>query len=176
ENEWDSIHDGPIGKDDESCLAAVSDDGKRLYVSGWDTHTDGAGQERADTVTIAYDALTGGEQWQVRFDGDPQLLDYPRAIGVVGDRVVITGSSIEPFVGGQDIQTVVYRDNREGAAAEELWRARYDGGEGDQPLFPCLSRQVPVWFGLMGSFGVCEELVAVGATRYLPGTYHAVGS
>jgi hypothetical protein len=175
EREWITHHDGPAHATDEAWLAAVSEDGERLYVSGFDSYDDDEGEERADTVTIAYDALTGERDWAVRFDSDPELLDFPRAIGVQGDHVVVTGSSLE-VLGTQDLQTVVYRDER-GAedGPEELWRASYDGGDWDQPTMTCISRQSPSCLGLMGSVVVTDEIVGVAGTSFVdPATDDAV--
>jgi hypothetical protein len=166
EREWIAHHDGPAQATDEAWLAAVSQDGERLYVSGFDSYDDVEGEERADTLTIAYDAKTGESLWAIRFDSDHQLLDFPRAIGVRGDRVVITGSSLE-LLGTQDLQTVVYRDDRGTGSAEELWRASYDGGDWDQPAMTCISRQSPSCLGLMGSVVVTDEIVGVAGTSFV---------
>jgi hypothetical protein len=165
EQEWVARHDGPAHGDDEAWLAALSDDGERLYVAGFDIREREDGEETAETVTIAYDALTGQKDWSVRFDGDARVIDYPRAIGVSGHRVVVTGSSLDFFT--QDLQTVAYRDDREAHRAEELWRASYDGGDWDQPLSPCLTRGAQICLGLMGSVAVTEEIVAVAATSFV---------
>ncbi|HEX9823399.1 MAG TPA: PQQ-binding-like beta-propeller repeat protein [Actinomycetota bacterium] len=164
EREWVANHAGPAADDDEAWLVAASEDGERVYVAGFDrTAATAAG---LNVVTIAYDASTGERAWIARFDGDPQRIDFPRAIGVSGDRVVVTGSSLGAPPSQQDLQTVAYRDDRELGRAEELWRATYDGGDWDQPLAPCLTRTISFCLGLMGSVAVTGDTVAVAATSF----------
>lgn len=165
---WVTRYDGPAGDDDQAWAIAASPDGERVYVAGFDRrHRSGGGQD-VDIVTASLEASTGAIDWTERFADERGWVDHPRAIGVEGDRVVVTGSSIE-LLSRQDLVTLAYRDDRDGQRAELLWRDTYDGGDWDQPSVPCLRRRL--WLcGLMGTIAVTPDTAAITATSFVDPT------
>lgn len=167
---WATRYDGNgVGNEDEdqAWAIATSEDGKRVYVTGITRGPTSADGASIDIAIASLDASTGTMDWVERY-GHPQgWSDFPRAIGVQGDRVVVTGSSLEVF--RQDLVTLAYRDNRQQHRAEPLWADTFDGGDWDQPAIPCLRRQLSIC-GTMGTIAVTADTVAITATSFVDPT------
>lgn len=177
ESRWDTRYDGPAGDDDEAWVLAPSADGERVYVAGFDRRPKDPGGQDVDIVTASLDAVTGAIDWTARFSSESGWVDHPRGIGIDGDRIVVTGSSI--LLGQkQDLVTLALRDDRENHRAEPLWTDTYDGGDWDQPAVPCLRRRSgPFSCGLMGTVAVAGDTAVITGTSYIePTTDDAVWS
>ena len=169
---WVTRYDGPSGGEDQAWVIAASEDGERVYVSGFVRAPASDGGESVDIATASLDANTGGIDWVERYASLQGWSDFPRAIAVRGERVVVTGSSLDSP--RQDLITLAYRDDRERHRAEPLWAQSYDGGDWDQPAIPCLQRQLSIC-GAMGTISVTADTVAITATSFLvPTTDDAV--
>lgn len=90
ERRWIAQLEGPTGFDVPS-QAAVSPDGKTLYVTG-KSRSEKTGQ---DIVTQAYDAGTGVERWRSSYAGPGDAVDGAGSIALSpdGERLYVTGSS-----------------------------------------------------------------------------------
>jgi hypothetical protein len=56
---WVSRYDGPAHLDDGANAMGVSSDGSTVFVTGYNTGSNGSG----DYATVAYDAATGAKLW-----------------------------------------------------------------------------------------------------------------
>jgi WD40 repeat protein len=113
---WATRYRGVGGLDTAHSLV-VAPDGSRVYVTG-----ESLG-ESFDYATLAYDAATGQEVWEARYDGPIQGgwdSAYAIAITPDGSRIFVTGESQSE---DPDYATVAY-DAVTGAL---LGVARYDG-------------------------------------------------
>ena len=118
---WTARYDGEEGgADDAASSIGVSPDGSRVFVTG----TSGAGD---DLATVAYDAVTGSQQWVTRYappDGGGYF-DGAGELGVSpdGSRVFVTGSNA-PFEDSWiDYTTIAY----DALTGVELWARIYNG-------------------------------------------------
>lgn len=111
---WEARRDGPVEGEDGGQALVVSPDGARLYVTG---HSETA--TRTDYATVAYDAGTGRELWEARYDGGSEDVPLRMLISPTGDRIYVTGYSIGAL---HDFATVAYD-----ADGSQLWVARFAG-------------------------------------------------
>lgn len=108
--------------DDEATSVQLSPDGTRVFVTGF---SQGAGSGY-DYATVAYNAATGTELWVARYNGPGNSADHALSLAVSSDgtRVYVTGASRNEDL-YDDYATVAY----DAATGDELWAARYRGGE-----------------------------------------------
>jgi hypothetical protein len=104
----------------DSPVLEASPDGSEVFVTAGSSGPTGG----EDYATVAYDALTGTELWQARYNGTGNGYDYANALGVSSDgsRVFVTGQS-DGSTGGEDYTTVAY----EASTGTQLWTKRYNG-------------------------------------------------
>lgn len=124
---WVARYDGPGDFLDVANDVGVSPDGATVFVTGLSDGPRGSGGYPllwADFATIAYDAATGSELWQRRYDGPAHGWDNARslAISADGSRVFVTGGSRGEST-SQDFATIAY----DASSGTPLWVARYDG-------------------------------------------------
>jgi outer membrane protein assembly factor BamB len=123
--QWEARYDGPGNGEDFARSLGVSPDGNTVFVTG---ASFGLGTG-FDYATIAYDAATGVELWNARYDGPRSRADEAASLGVSpdGTAVFVTGFSFGPRT-GNDYATAAY----DSATGVELWNARYKGrGDSD---------------------------------------------
>ncbi|MBW2257363.1 MAG: PQQ-like beta-propeller repeat protein, partial [Deltaproteobacteria bacterium] len=101
---WEARYNGPTGYDAASAVAA-SPYGSTVFVAGSSV---GGGPEY-DYATLAYDAATGEQLWEARYDGPALATDCSQAITISPDgcTVVVTGGSVGAGT-GYDFGTVAY--------------------------------------------------------------------
>jgi hypothetical protein len=85
--------------------AAVSPDGRRVFVAGYGQNPDGTPRNQA--LVVAYDAETGGRVWFDRYSGDPgdSTLAFKVAANPEGSSVYVAGAKLG--AGGQTIDVVL---------------------------------------------------------------------
>jgi DNA-binding beta-propeller fold protein YncE len=94
---WRQTHGTATG-DNVAKSIAVSPDGSRVYVAGWDP---------TDFLTLAYDAATGTRAWQRNY---PHGEGFAVAAGPDGSAVFVTGLGFPATPGGDEVYaTVAYR-------------------------------------------------------------------
>ena len=114
---WVRRYNGPgTGSDDAAFSVAVSPDGGRVFVTG---------SSGGDYATVAYQAVTGTQLWDMRFNGPSNPRDGGGGIAVAvspgGRTVFVTGTSSKPnSVSGY--ATIAYR----AATGGQLWATRYN--------------------------------------------------
>jgi len=120
---WQRRYDGPVHREDDAHVIAVSPNGSTVFVSG-----DSDGPTAFDMATVAYDAATGSPIWLARETGVPDSATVPAGMTVSpdGSKVFITATSGATFV-GEDFITVAY----DAASGSRIWFERYDGPPGD---------------------------------------------
>jgi DNA-binding beta-propeller fold protein YncE len=98
----------------------VSPDGAHVYVTGNSFNP----TSHSDYVTVAYDAVTGAQEWASRFDGVSGGDDTVAGLAVSpdGTRVFVTGASRGPHY-SFDYVTIAYV----AATGAEAWAARFNG-------------------------------------------------
>jgi WD40 repeat protein len=140
---WKAVLSNPYGYD-LGYRIAISPDGSQVFVAAAgqssDFTTDGS-----DYLTVAYDAVTGHEQWVTRYDSPHNRWDQATGIAVAGDgaRVFVTGQSDGGY------RTLAY----DTATGDQKWSARYNSGERGQ--------EVPTWIAV-GPDGVFVTGVSPG--------------
>jgi hypothetical protein len=92
------------------------------------SNVQGSGNNQTDMVTVAYDAATGGQLWERRFDGPAHDRDYPYALDIHGDAVYVTGESWGPLE--DDYETIAY----DLTTGTERWSTRRAVAGSDRPL------------------------------------------
>ncbi|TMK82270.1 MAG: hypothetical protein E6G47_00950 [Actinobacteria bacterium] len=120
---WVSRYNGPGNGVDQIYSVKVSPDGSKVFVTGWSRGTTSG----LDYATLAYDATTGAQLWESRYNGPGNRADqaFSLAVSPDGYQVFVTGHSwATPAVGfsGYDYATLAY-DATTGA---QLWVSRYD--------------------------------------------------
>ncbi len=119
---WVKRYNGPGNGNDEAHSAAVSPNGRTVFVTGASTgKTTGE-----DYATIAYSAATGAQLWAKRYSGPGARLDTAAAVAVSpsGRTVFVTGlSTTATSAGGNDYATIAYS----AATGAQLWVKRYNG-------------------------------------------------
>ncbi|MCP2353530.1 subtilisin family serine protease [Nonomuraea thailandensis] len=121
---WAAQHNGSGNEIDVSEDAAVSADGKVVFVTGQSVSQD----TQSDMTTIAYDSATGKEVWTDRYDGPAQQGDHPKSVTVAPDgKVYVTGNSQGEGTRA-DYTTIAY----DPATGARTWVARFDGQAQDE--------------------------------------------
>ena len=118
---WVARFSGPSNHDDTArSTAAVSPDGKTLFVTGYAA----SATSGDDYATIAYDAATGTQLWVKYYNGPGNGDDIPFALAVnpAGQAVYVTGTSASSGE-GPGYATVAY----DTATGHRLWHVRYNG-------------------------------------------------
>ncbi|HEY1345630.1 MAG TPA: hypothetical protein VGF54_11625 [Streptosporangiaceae bacterium] len=101
---------------------AVSPDGSRVVVTGYNSGPSGA--PSANYATVAYSAVTGARLWARTYNGPGNGRDVAAAVTISGSgRVFVTGSSYGGASRLGDYATVAYA----GASGTRAWVARYNG-------------------------------------------------
>jgi DNA-binding beta-propeller fold protein YncE len=96
---------------------AVAPDGQRVYVTGYVTFAN-----RPNYVTVAYDAVTGAQVWEARYNGGHTDIARRVTASPDGTKVFVTGESVSDRT-YFDFLTVAY----DSTTGSQLWVARYDG-------------------------------------------------
>jgi outer membrane protein assembly factor BamB len=98
---------------------SVSPDGSAVFVSGYSVSA-----TSLDIETVAYDAATGQELWQSRYDGPTSREDQANAMAVSpdGSKVYVTGFS-DGSNRARDFITLAYR----ASTGALRWSRRYNG-------------------------------------------------
>jgi hypothetical protein len=108
---WVKRYAGPAVTDGGNAIA-ISPDGTLVAVTG----VSEGGATGDDIATLAYDAVTGAQQWVARFDrGNDD--GYDVAFSPNSAKIFVTGTAKHDYV------TVAYK----AATGEKLWSKRYDG-------------------------------------------------
>ena len=117
---WVSRYGSPTGRSDSASSLVVSPDGAKVFVTG---ESQGVGRDY-DYATVAYDAGTGAELWEERYDGSGHGDDYAKAVRVSGDgsTLFVTGGSAGS-TSLSDYATVAY----DSSTGTRLWGRRYNG-------------------------------------------------
>jgi WD40 repeat protein len=118
--EWVSYYNGPGNDFDRANSVAVSPDGDRVFVTG----ESAGGATFDDYATVAYDAGTGAELWDKRYNGTANGIDSASSVEVSPDgaRVFVTGNSSGTGT-GNDFATVAY----DAASGARQWVKRFNG-------------------------------------------------
>lgn len=116
---WEARYNGPRNRSDYPESMAVSPDGTKVFVTGYNPGNN-TGQ---DYSTVGYEAATGNLLWDARYDGPASDLDYGRAVAPSPDgaTVFVTGASTSTL--GKDVATVAYV----ASTGATQWVARYNG-------------------------------------------------
>jgi DNA-binding beta-propeller fold protein YncE len=109
------------GRYDSANFIVAASDGSTIFVTGWSGF--GVGQDE-DWLTIAYNAMTGGELWRRRLRGASASNDTPEgaAISTDGSRLYVTGRTW-PGIFTTYLVTVAY----DTATGSVLWRIHHKG-------------------------------------------------
>lgn len=117
EQVWVARYDG-IGqhKSDRANAVAVSPDGSQVYVTG-DSYS-GPGGAAYGYATVAYDAGTGAQLWDARFNGGRGGFNSANQIVATASRVVVGGQASAPdATNGNDAALVGY----DASTGRQLW-------------------------------------------------------
>jgi len=117
---WVARFNGPGNSDATTSAAAVSPDGKTVFITGFAARATSGD----DYATVAYDAATGAQRWVKYYNGPGNGDDIPFALAVspVKGAVYVTGTSASKGE-GPGYATVAY----DAATGHRLWVARYNG-------------------------------------------------
>jgi WD40 repeat protein len=120
--EWVARYHGPGNGTDVAFSVAVSPAGAAVFVTGSSRGTTSG----YDNATVAYNAMTGAQEWVARYHGPSNgVANYsPSSVAVspTGDTVFVTGGS-PGATSAKDYATVAYNAT---TGAQE-WAARYHG-------------------------------------------------
>lgn len=124
---WSTRYNGPGNDRDVAYGVGVSPDGTSVFVTG---ESIGSGTS-SDYATLSYDSLSGAQRWVTRYERPDLDLSLGLAVSPGGDRVAVTGFSVNPVAGVgvppiRDAATIVY--NAETGA--EVWAARHSEPDG----------------------------------------------
>jgi WD40 repeat protein len=119
---WHAKYDGRDHGDDVAFALGVSPDGSAVYVAGY---VDGA---YGNYGIVAYDATTGAQLWDARFNGQGNSVDSVYALGVSpdGSSIFVTGFSYGPSLTA-DYTTLAL----DAATGVRKWIALYNGPQND---------------------------------------------
>jgi hypothetical protein len=111
---WKRRYDRPAHSLNARAMA-VSPDGSSVFVTG-DSFGFGTGD---DIATVAYDSVSGAQQWVRRYSGNDDGNEEGEAITTSpsGSAVYVTGIS------SSDYLTLAY----DASTGSRIWRKRYDG-------------------------------------------------
>jgi DNA-binding beta-propeller fold protein YncE len=130
---WVNRADGDAHGEDRAFGVEFAPDGSTVYVA---TESESSTSD-LDYLTFAYDAGTGSELWQHRYDGPHSGADQPSAIGVSPDgaSVFVTGRSLRFSSGSVDVYDYATLAI-DAATGQHIWAKRYDEGIGgtDEPV------------------------------------------
>jgi hypothetical protein len=117
---WVARVNGPGNSDATRSAAAVSPDGKTVFITGFAVRATSGD----DYATVAYDTATGAQQWVKYYNGPGNGDDIPFAVAVnpAGGAVYVTGTSASSGE-GPGYATVAY----DAGTGHRLWVARYNG-------------------------------------------------
>ena len=133
---WANRYSSP--NDSVGTSLALSNDGQRLYVTGYSALANAAppapGASNYDFTTLAYDIATGNQLWIARYEGPALFWDVAYDIGVANVRQPDGSRREQVFVTGRsngassdnndaDFATIAY----DGLTGAQLWVARYNG-------------------------------------------------
>lgn len=121
--QWATLYDGPAAGTDDARAIAVSPAGDAVVVTG---QSRGVGTGLTDWGTVAYDAATGAQRWDVLHNGPDNGIDVAGTLVVAGSTVVVSGSH-DGGATSTDWATTGYSLS----TGDELWQQTYDGGPGD---------------------------------------------
>ncbi|PSL03557.1 outer membrane protein assembly factor BamB [Haloactinopolyspora alba] len=116
---WVSHYDDPVQGTDDARDVAVSADGSTVIVTG---QSRGFDTGLTDWGTVAYDAATGAEKWEVLHNGDADSIDIPSTVAIQDGTVVVAGS-----VRNDDTATDWNVVGYDLATGEQRWASEYDG-------------------------------------------------
>jgi len=129
-------------QDSKAVSIAVSRDGQRAYVTGYSAlELAPNGALQYDFATVAYDAATGAQIWDARYDGPARFWDIATSLGVSTVRLPDGSTREQVFATGRsngasasnvaaDFATVAY----DGLTGTQVWAARYNGPANDRDL------------------------------------------
>lgn len=102
---------------------AVSPEGGRIYVTG----TVQSGDDKNDILTLAFDAATGAQLWETRYEGPADSRNYgvDAAVSPDGAAVFVAGGGYQ--VNGYDALTTAY----DAATGAEIWVVSHNGPAND---------------------------------------------
>ena len=120
---WTSLYDGPAHRLDSARAIAAAPDGSAVVVTG---QSRGEGKSLTDWATVAFDATTGEELWDVVYDGPDDRGGAGDALAVTADGTVVVTGDNGSATAQADWVTIGYAV----ATGEELWADRLDGGIG----------------------------------------------
>ncbi|MDY0908543.1 S8 family serine peptidase [Microbacterium sp. CFBP9034] len=125
EQRWVARYDDPVSGTDDARGIAVSDDGSTVVITG---QSQGEDTGLTDWGTVAYDAATGEQLWEVLRNGSEGQIDIAENIAVAGDTVIVAGvvSNTDRQV---DWETVAY----DLTTGEERWAIGYGEALTDVP-------------------------------------------
>jgi dienelactone hydrolase len=117
---WSKRYNGLGNVDDYGTSVGVSPDGTRVFVTGYSY----GGTINYDYATVAYDASTGSELWNRRFDGTDHSADEADSLVVdpSGSRIYVTGYA-DMGGSGNDYVTQAY----DAATGTPIWGKSYNG-------------------------------------------------
>ncbi len=122
---WTARYDGSVHQQDKAVDVKLSPDETTVYVAGSSRGPVGHGHGTAPDMTIvAYDALTGAEQWVARYDGPGQDWDSLAEIVVSGDGATLYATGTSKAHDGRLDLAVISVDAADGTIG---WEARYRG-------------------------------------------------
>jgi hypothetical protein len=126
---WVKRYNGPANGVDNAYHLGVSPDSRTVFVTGESYAANGY----PDYLTVAYDALTGSQQWTARYNGPGNSGDSAASLAVSPDgaRVFVTGASANA-TSGVDFATIAYNT----ANGAQQWIGRHNGGAGDLTVSP----------------------------------------
>jgi DNA-binding beta-propeller fold protein YncE len=127
--QWVKLYKGPSGGN-FAHSAAVSPNGSTVFVTGTSLGTNNG----YDYATVAYNAVTGAQQWAARYNGATEGDRGANSIAVSpnGKTVFVTGSSDGGTATGYDYATVAYN----ATTGNQLWAKRYNGsGNSDDQAY-----------------------------------------
>jgi DNA-binding beta-propeller fold protein YncE len=155
---WARRYDGSAGSIDDASSAAVSPDGKTVFVAGQSFNSDSGSY---DCVTIAYNAATGARQWLRRYRERVNINDLPCrvAVGPAGRNVYVTGAGLKAY------SIVAYG----AATGRQLWTRRL--ARSSHSLVQAAS--VAVSPGGARVYLTGEQIAAASAPDYLTVAYSA---
>jgi WD40 repeat protein len=124
---WVTRYDGPGHGDDYAYGLTVSPDGSAVFVTGPTVGLTGTD----DYTTLCYDTVTGTQRWVSRYDNGDLDESIGAAVSPSGDKVAVTGFSVNP-IGGigftpiRDAATILY----DAVSGNQLWVGRHAETDG----------------------------------------------
>ncbi|WP_163632644.1 S8 family serine peptidase [Microbacterium sp. B35-04] len=131
EQRWVARYDDPVSGTDDARGIAVSDDGSTVVITG---QSQGENTGLTDWGTVAYDAATGEQLWDVLRNGSEGMVDIAENIAITGDTVIVAGG-VANTDRQNDWETVAY----DLATGEERWALGYGEALTDTPQSLALS-------------------------------------